>query len=80
VLAQPSDLRLQAPALADLLGDDGEVSAEKVAAAAAALVTARPGMRKTGGPAPLPGGSGAPPPGPPPNLVDVVRRVSQGRL
>ena len=50
-LAQPADLWLEVPDLNALLGEDAEVDAAKVKAAAAALLAKRPGMRLPG---PLP--------------------------
>jgi hypothetical protein len=78
VLAQGADLRLQTPDLAALLDDTGAVSAEKVAAAAAALVAARPGFKLPTAPRPLPGGSGLPPSPAKPTLADVFRRATGG--
>ncbi|WP_245843272.1 hypothetical protein [Mycolicibacterium vulneris] len=46
-LAQPSDLlEIGGNSLADFIGQDGEVDAELVAEAVAALVEARPGLAK----------------------------------
>lgn len=74
-LAQPADLfALSGKTLADLLDDNGDVDAERVAEVAAAVLAARPGLRPNDRLVDLTQGLGGNPPKTKPSFDDLFKR------
>ncbi|VBA57608.1 hypothetical protein LAUMK191_04099 [Mycobacterium attenuatum] len=74
-LAQPADLfALSGKTLADLLDDNGDVDAERVAEVAAAVLAARPGLRPNARLVDLTQGLGGNPPKTKPSFDDLFKR------